>query len=231
MRPLVVLIFIVYTSSAGSQTSECFGTTSNGALKNGVALPLEGNNFISYSTLARTLGRTYVHSTVREILLNAYQALEQEQPGRKYKYAETGFKEGGEFRPHKTHRNGLSVDFMVPVKNDQGESVYFSTHPLNKWGYSVEFDKNGRYDDYTIDYDAMAAHIVELHKQAKGKGVDIWRVIFDPQMQHHLFATRYGDYLKQHIQFSKKKSWVRHDEHYHVDFEVPCKALKQASPK
>jgi len=226
---LLILGLSLYGTPAWAQSSECFGTTAHGALKNGVELPSEGANFVSYSYLARKLGRAYVHSTVRDIMLDAYKALEQEQPGKKYKYAETGFKEGGEFKPHKTHRNGLSVDFMVPVKNDQGKSVYFSTNPLNKWGYSVEFDKKGRYDDYTIDYEAMAAHIVELHKQAQRRGVDIWRVIFDPQLQPHLFATRYGDYLKQHIQFSKKRSWVRHDEHYHVDFSIPCKPLKQAA--
>jgi len=27
----------------------------------------------------------------------------------------------------------------------------------------------------------MAAHIVELHKQANRRGVDIWRMIFDSQ--------------------------------------------------
>ena len=30
-------------------------------------------------------------------------------------------------------------------------------------------------------------------------------------------------YLKDNIQFSKRRSWVRHDEHYHVDFAIPCK--------
>jgi len=24
----------------------------------------------------------------------------------------------------------------------------------------------------------------------------------------------------------KAKPWVRHDEHYHVDFAVPCKTLR-----
>jgi len=41
-----------------------------------------------------------------------------------------------------------------------------------------------------------------------------------------LLKTSYGPYLKKHIQFSKKRSWLRHDEHYHVDFDIPCKELK-----
>ncbi|MEJ2437896.1 MAG: replication initiation protein, partial [Sulfurovaceae bacterium] len=95
--------------------------------------------------------------------------------------------------------------------------------PLNKFGYDIEFDSKGHYDEYTIDYEAMAAHIVSLHKEAQKAGVKIWRVIFDPKLQKYLFATKQGDYLKRNINFSKKRSWVRHDEHYHVDFIVPCR--------
>lgn len=39
----------------------------------------------------------------------------------------------------------------------------------------------------------------------------------------NLFKTKYGQYLRDNIQFSKKRAWVRHDEHYHVDFSIPCK--------
>ena len=67
MKPLIVLVLLFYVSSAWPQASECFGTTSNGALKHGVSLPLKGNNLVSCSTLARTLERTYVHSMVRDI--------------------------------------------------------------------------------------------------------------------------------------------------------------------
>jgi len=27
------------------------------------------------------------------------------------------------------------------------------------------------------------------------------------------------------LNFMKGEAWVRHDEHYHVDFAVPCKPL------
>jgi len=68
----------------------------------------------------------------------------------------------------------------------------------------------------------MAAHIVALHRQAKKNGHDLWRVIFAPELQPNLYNTQYADYLRANIQFSKKRSWVRHDEHYHVDFKVAC---------
>jgi penicillin-insensitive murein endopeptidase len=206
-----------------SKESTCYGTTSNGRLENGVKLPSSGDNFISYSTVAQISGRTYVHSTVKEIIISAYKDLEKEQPGKIYKYAETGFQEGGQFKPHKTHRNGLSVDFMTPVTNKKGASVHLPTHLFNKFGYNIEFDSKDNYDGLSIDYEALAAHIVVLHRQAIKRDHDLWRVIFDPKLQPNLFKTKYADYLKNNIQFSKNRSWVRHDEHYHVDFSIPCK--------
>jgi penicillin-insensitive murein endopeptidase len=218
----LILLGIFLTSSAHGTESICYGTTSNGRLEHGVQLPGKGNNFISYSTTAEVLGRTYVHSTVKAIILASYKWLEKEMPDKVYKYAETGFKQGGQFKPHKTHQNGLSVDFMVPVTNRKGLSVHLPTHALNKFGYSIEFDNSGIYKKYTIDYEALAAHIVALDKAAKAQKVGLWRVIFDPQLQPFLMKTQYADYLKTNVQFSKKRSWVRHDEHYHVDFQIPC---------
>jgi len=72
------------------------------------------------------------------------------------------------------------------------------------------------------DFVALAAHIVQLHRHAKKNGHDIWRVIFAPELQTELYETRYADYLRTNIRFSNKRSWVRHDEHYHVDFDVAC---------
>lgn len=216
---------LLLSSTAFADESTCYGTTSNGRLEGGVKLSSEGNNYVSYSKTAEIVGRTYVHSKVKEIIIASYHWLETEAPGKVFKYAETGFKEGGQFKPHKTHRNGLSVDFMVPVVDEKGKSVHLPTHYFNKLGYSIEFDEGGKYDEYAIDYGALAAHIVSLHKAAVEKGVNLWRVIFDPKLQPYLLNTKYGEYLKKNILFSKKKSWVRHDEHYHVDFEVLCKEV------
>ena len=223
MRTILLLILIISSMNSYSEESICYGITSNGRLENGVRLPSKGKNFVGYSTAARLAGRTYVHSTVRDIIVSSYKELEIDQPGKVFKYAETGFKEGGKFKPHKTHMNGLSVDFMTPVINQKEESVHLPTNLLNRLGYDIEFDSEGLYDDLKIDYEALAAHIVSLHKTSKKLGYDLWRVIFDPKLQSNLFKTKYGDYLQKNIQFSKKTSWVRHDEHYHVAFAIPCK--------
>jgi penicillin-insensitive murein DD-endopeptidase len=219
----LVLFFWLLSHPAWTAESTCYGTTANGRLDNGVPLPRSGANFVVYSDVARIAGRTYVHSAVRDIIVDAYEALEQEHPAKQFKYAETGFKSGGAFKPHKTHRNGLSVDFMTPVKNAQGESVHLPTHPGNSFGYDSEFDKAGHYENLTIDYLALAAHLVALDKAAKARGHSIKRVIFDPALQAGLFRTPYANYLRRYIVLSQRPSWVRHDEHYHVDFAIPCK--------
>jgi penicillin-insensitive murein endopeptidase len=208
-----------------AKESTCYGTTANGRLTHGVKLPSKGVNFTSYGVAPEMAGRTYVHSRVRDIVVEAYRILETEQPGKVFKYAETGFEDGGRFKPHKTHRNGLSIDFMVPVVDRAGASVHLPTHALNKYGYDIEFDARGRYGEYRIDYEALAAHIVALHRAAHKMGHGLWRVIFDPQLAPNLHRTRYGDYIRQHIDIPQKPSWVRHDEHYHVDFLMRCDPL------
>ncbi len=205
-----------------AKESVCYGTSSHGRLENGVSLPELGNNFGAYSTLGYHLGRTYLHSTVHRVVLDAYRRLETSAPGKAFVYGETGWKSGGRFRPHKTHQNGLSVDFMVPVLNQDGKSVPLPTGLLNKYGYGLEFDLVGRMPGYVIDFDAMAEHLYELHRSAEASGIGIWRVIFDPKMTPKLRRSRHWPYLSRHVRFSKKRSWIRHDDHYHVDFNVAC---------
>lgn len=220
-----LVIGVAAAGGAAAAESVCYGTTSNGRLENGVQLPDEGKNFVSYGSLPGMVGRTYVHSNVRDIVIAAYRSLEEAKPDKMFKYAETGFEKGGRFKPHKTHRNGLSVDFMVPVINKAGRSVHLPTTPLNRYGYDIEFDSKGTYEEYTIDYEALGAHLVALHKSAQQHGAGIWRVIFDPQLAPNLYTTTSGAYLRKHVPIQKTKSWVRHDEHYHVDFQVECRPL------
>jgi penicillin-insensitive murein endopeptidase len=205
--------------------STCYGTTSNGRLANGVQLPGSGPNFISYGSIPELTGRTFVHSSVRDVIVAAYRILETDQPGKVFKYAESGAQGGGRFPPHKTHQNGLSVDFMVPVLDGRGKSVHLPTHALNRYGYDLEFDDRGRYAEYQIDYEALGAHMVALHKAARSHGMGIWRVLFDPRLQSYLYATRYGEYIRSNIEIPAKRSWVRHDEHIHVDFIVECRPM------
>ncbi len=231
MFKIIVFIIVIASLSYMSlmlfaeklRESICYGTTKNGRLENSVKLPDKGANFMPYSSVGVIAGRTYVHSKVFEVIVKTYDILNKTHPDKIFMYGETGFKNGGRFRPHKTHQNGLSADFMVSVLDKAGESVPLPTSIFNKFGYSLEFDKKGKYKDYTIDFEAMAAHLMTLHKECRKAGIGIQRVIFDPELQPHLFKVRHGNYLIKNLIFSKKCSWVRHDEHYHTDFKVKCK--------
>lgn len=219
---LTVPFTITHAVEETRQSSVCYGTTSDGRLKNGWKLPGSGDNYTSYSATGRLLGRTYVHSEVHRVVLDAYTVLQEVTPGTVFVYGETGFREGGRFKPHKTHQNGLSVDFMVPVLNESGESVELPTSILNKWGYDIDFDKEGKWNDLHIDFEAIAEHVYQLDIASRERGIAIWRVIFDPELQPYLQTSKRWDYLAKHVRFSTRRSWVRHDDHYHVDFVVDC---------
>jgi penicillin-insensitive murein endopeptidase len=208
---------------ASAAESQCYGTVSNGRVEGSVKLPLGGANFSSYSALAATAGRTHVHSKVAEILETSYKALAASHPNTHYVYGETGWPSGGKFRPHRTHQNGLSVDFFVPVRDGKGRSVPLPTNLSDRFGYDVEFNQEAKYGEYSIDFEALAEHLYQLDIAAKAAGSRLVLVIFENQYQSRLFATNRGAYLQKNLPFMKGKPWVRHDEHYHVDFAVRCK--------
>lgn len=208
---------------AAAADSQCFGTVSQGRIEHSVALPTSGPNFSPYSRTAVMLGRTHVHGTVAAIITEAYAELALQTPDVRYVYGETGWPSGGRFRPHRTHQNGLSVDFFVPVRDSQGRSVPLPTSAGDRFGYDIEFDSNGRWGDYRIDFPALAEHLYQLHRAAQVRSMGLALVIFDNPLLPRLLDTTRGPYLKQHLNFMKGKPWVRHDEHYHVDFAVPCK--------
>lgn len=156
-----------------------------------VELPRSGPNFAAYSTLAAAIGRTHVHSVVADTVVSAYSALAAKHPAKTFVYGETGWPSGGRFRPHRTHQNGLSVDFFVPVRNGDGKSVPLPTAITNRFGYDIEFANDAKYGQYEIDFPAMAEHL----------------------------------YAQQNLPFMKGQPWVRHDDHSHIDFAVPCKPI------
>jgi len=89
MRKYLGILSLLLCSTAFAGESICYGTTSNGSLEGGVKLSSKGNNYVSYSKTAEIVGRTYVHSKVKEIILSSYQWLEVEAPEKVFKYATT----------------------------------------------------------------------------------------------------------------------------------------------
>ena len=222
LRSVVAGMLLLAACAAVRAESVCHGSVSRGRIDNAVALPAQGPNFQAYSQLGVSLGRTYVHSRVRDIVLDAYQASAAALPGKTFVYGETGTAQGGPIRPHRTHQNGLSVDFFVPVTDPAGHSLPLPGSMANKFGYDIEFDAKGRYAGYAIDFEAIGEHLYQLDLAARRHGSGLALVIFDPPYLPRLFATRHGAALRG-LHFMQGRAWVRHDEHYHVDFALPCR--------
>lgn len=195
------------------------GDRNNGSLKYGKRLRTNGPNFVTYSRFGSSFGRTCVHEKVRSTVLDAYKQVLEKDRGLRFVYGETGWCSGGSFWPHRTHQNGMSVDFMVPTKRN-GRTEELPHTVLDLWGYGLEFDEDGRLGEYEIDFEAMALHLEALRKTAKNNGLRIDRVFLDPALQKKLFATKRGRKLRKQLKFNKKPAWTRHDDHYHVDFEA-----------
>ena len=212
-------------SIALAAASQCFGKVGNGRLEHGVKLPLRGANFSAYSVLAAGAGRTYLHAAAARTVVDAYARLASASPASRFVYGETGLASGGRFKPHRTHQNGLSVDFFVPVRDASGQPAVLPTEMQSRFGYDIEFDVRGAYKQYRIDFAALAEHLYQLHAAAQANGAGIGKVIIDTAFLPQLFATPRGAWLKLNVPFMKGKPWVRHDEHYHVDFALPCKPL------
>ena len=183
-------------------------------------LPSSGVNFESYSRFLSTLGRTHVHSALRPVLLDTYAKLAVTLPTVKWIYGETGWKNGGNFWPHRTHRNGLSVDFIVPVINrDTNEATQLSLWPYNAWGYRTRFDANGHSGSYQIDFKSIILHLKTLDEVGEAHRVRIKRVIFDPPLLELLKRETSFKQISG-IEFMKEPAWFPHDSHYHIDFEL-----------
>ena len=227
LSSFLLLMFALWGSSP-VRASTCFGTISKGHLTGGVQLPLRGDNFVAYSLIGVKMGRTYLHSLAHRVVLDAYTELKRTAPDKTYVYGETGFAHGGTISPHRTHQNGTSVDFMVPVMDEANQSIPLPSLPSNRFGYGLEFDDQGRMPSIRIDFDAMAEHLYQLSIAARRHNVTIERVIFDPPLTEKLFSSRRGGAeLPRILPFMKARSWIRHDEHYHVDFGIPCRPLSE----
>jgi penicillin-insensitive murein endopeptidase len=111
----------------------------------------------------------------------------------------------------------------VPVRSSDGKVTQLSISPFNLFGYATQFDRDGRSGSNTIDFEAMALHLLALERAARARGIGIRRVIFDVNLQPKLASTGSGREVLRRFAFNKQQAWVRHDEHYHVDFRVACR--------
>lgn len=196
------------------------GTPTKGSLKDGVSFASQGAGFVTYSRLGNLIGRQYVHSRVHDALVAAFASLHTATPDRTLVLGETGLKAGGRFAPHRTHQNGLSVDIFMPVRDAESRHVLMPTAPWNKFGYSLEFDRDGRGEGLTIDFDSLAELLVEVYRQAGLHGLAVDRIIVAPEYVDRVLSAKAAGIRKLEQVFMRGPAWVRHDEHLHIDFRV-----------
>ncbi len=203
MKRLILIIPLVLwscsTSIKGTGTSKSIGTVKDGALLNGRRFPKKGPNYKYFSSLSFALfNRAWVHEKVLETTLAAYKALESKYPKNRFLLMECSKEHGGKMWPHRTHQNGTSIDFGVPLLKN-GKPYHFDQH-FGIFHYLMAFDENGRYTmnkKVHIDFETLGYHILVLEEEARKRGLYIKKVILKINLKDNLFATAPGKIIKQ----------------------------------
>jgi len=214
----------VFYKNSGVSVST--GTPGNGSIKNAYQIDYKTNNAKYFSPISYFLiGNSYVHSKLYYTILDSYEECEKTCQGIKFRIMECSLKKGGKTLIHRTHMNGLSVDFMVP-KIKKGKQIIFYDR-LGLWHYLLNFDSTGKLKinkNVNIDFETLAKHIIALDNSAKRNGLSISKVILKIDLKDDLFNTATGREIKRReIYFAKyltKTIDMVHDDHYHVDFKI-----------
>ncbi len=223
-KPNTKLSDYVEKNSNNSLVSESFGSVSNGSLKNGKLVPFYGSNYTYFDKTSYLSGRAFLNSKVLNAILESYKVLETEQPDRVFKIMECAHKNGGKLWPHRTHQNGLSVDFMMP--KNKNKKPYYGLDTIGIKHYWLNFNNSGQYmkdNSIIIDFESVAQHILILNEKAKKHKLKIEKVIIKVELKDELFKGEYGKYLKETgiyiVRSLTPKINELHDDHYHIDFK------------
>lgn len=226
---LLILVVVIFPSlpqvfHKNSGESVSLGTEGKGKLVNGYKLPYQGKNFRYFSLLDYyILGRCYVHSDIYDIVIESYAKLEESDDGYTFRIMECSRKRGGRSFPHRTHQNGVSIDFMTPLKKN-GESIKRFDH-FGIFRYAMQFDEDGKKGSNSkieIDFEKMARHILTLNEAAGRKGYRIGKVILETNLKDEIYRCSYGDELKKSgiyfVNHLPERINKLHDDHYHINF-------------
>ena len=213
-----------YEAHAHQRKSKSLGAVNNGSLIDGHLFPFKGNNYRYFDELSYTSGRAFLNSEVLKTALKAYEELEGTNKNRKYVVMECSHEKGGKLWPHRTHQNGLSIDFMMPLV--MNGMPYYELDLLGARHYGLGFDDQGRYEKNNavqIDFETVAQHLLALLAAGKKHRVRIKKVIIKVELKDELYAGKYGKQLKNSGIYVVRGLTPLinnlHDDHYHVDFE------------
>jgi penicillin-insensitive murein endopeptidase len=106
---------------------------------------------------------------------------------------------------------------------ETGEPAIWPTSADNKCGNDIDHDAQGKSNAYVLDLEAISDPLASLREAAEAKGVPIAKVVLYPPIRRRLATTKAWSRISD-LPFTQKEAWVRHDDHYHVDFGVKCEA-------
>ena len=235
----IILSFREMTHKNEGQTIKK-GKWYNGSQENAWLMPYSGNNFKYFSFLSYYIAdNAYVNDKVCRAVTGAYKICEKTAPGVMFRHMEGSNYGGGSMWWHRTHRNGTSIDFMIPKIKDGKQ--FTSLDDLANLHYFLDFDNNGNFKNARyipifsgiverigkgckLDFESAAAHILALDDACRKEGISIRKVIIKLEYKNKIFSTPSGkEILKRKIPFATKISKATnaaHDEHYHIDFKI-----------
>ncbi len=224
---LVLLVFSlpeIFYKNDGESIAR--GSVGSGSLENAYLLPYRGQNFKYFSPISYfLLDNAYLHARVHRTLVAAYETCETTCPDTFFRIMECAHKYGGKMLIHRTHQNGLSVDFMIPKK--RGERQAWLYDRLGIWHYLLEFTDSGQLkldQNVEIDFETMGKHMLALDDAARANGLHLQKVILKIELKNDFFKTKSGQKVKNRgIYFARSlspKVNAVHDDHYHIDFEI-----------
>ncbi len=213
----------IFKTNSGESVS--IGSVRNGSVQNAYLADWKGVNYSYFSFTSYFLAdNAYLHSDIYHVIKKAYKTCESTCPDIHFKLMECGNTEGGKMYFHRTHQNGLGVDFMIPNTRN-GESFRWFDQ-LGMLHYLLEYDEHGRnnlFPSVELDFETMAKHILALDDAAQEQGYRIYKVILKVELLDDFFSTPSGQKVRERgIYFMPRLYPLAnkvHDDHYHIDFE------------
>lgn len=227
---LILISMIIWATPQlfykNSGDSYSVGTPGSGSLENAYLIEYKTNNSRYFSPISYYLfGNGYVNSRLYNTLIQSYKECEETCPNVDFRIMECSNRKGGDMMLHRTHRNGLSVDFMVPKHKKGIQNKFYDR--LGLWHYLLQFDSSGKLKinkRIEIDFESIGRHIIALDNASRKNNLRVSKVILKIDLKDDFYKTKAGQEIKRRgIYFARNLPQtidMMHDDHYHIDFKL-----------
>lgn len=222
---LVVLLFLrVFPGTLilfeSNQPSISYGSSADGSIENARRIPFNGKGYVTYSFIGYLVGRTFVHEKIKETLVESFKILKEKYPDREFIVGDAGLKEGGPMSfVGKEKQNGLEVDFIIPLKNEDGGP--YNKRPIsNYWNYEMDFDENGKLGGMDVDYTVLATQLATLQGSAEKNGLTIKRIEMHADIKRGLLGKSMATLMKNILGAGVKNDNKSAPAYFSITFEI-----------